>query len=63
MTINIKKENMKDKKTFCKKCRSFLFKSKENGYIEFKSGLDISSNGEQFIIKCSCGDITVVNLK
>lgn len=63
MIFEIEKEKMKNKTTFCKKCRSFLFKSKENGYLEFKANADISSNGKEFVIKCNCGETTVIKLR
>lgn len=60
MKINIKKEKMKNKKNYCKSCHVFLFNTKENGYIEFRDGLGISSNGTEFVVKCKCGHETVI---
>lgn len=51
---------MKNKKNYCKSCHNFLFNTKENGYIEFRDGLGISSNGTEFVVKCKCGHETVV---
>lgn len=63
MKIDIKKDKMKNKRNYCKKCNSFLFESKENGYIEFPSNV-ISSDGENFTLKCKkCGEITIVHFE
>lgn len=61
--LNIKKSTMKDnKKTRCKKCGNFLFATTADGYLNFREGLNISSNGTEFKIKCNCKEITHVKL-
>lgn len=63
MKINIKKDKMKDnKKTRCKKCGNFLFSTTSDGYLHFREGLDISSNGTEFKVKCNCKEIIHINL-
>lgn len=62
MQIEIIKEKMKNKKTRCKKCGNFLFATTDDGYLNFREGLGISSNGKEFKIKCSCGEVTRVKL-
>jgi hypothetical protein len=63
MQIEIKKQKMSNKKTRCNKCRNFLFSTDDSGYLHFREGLSISSNGIEFKIKCSCGEVTKVKLR
>ena len=63
MKISIKKNKMKQKKNYCEHCKNFLFSTKENGYLEFRNGLNISSNGTEFRVKCSCGHVTIISLE
>ncbi|WP_270445760.1 hypothetical protein [Fusobacterium varium] len=51
---------MKDKRNYCKKCNSFIFESKKDGYIEFPNNV-ISSDGQNIALKCKkCGEITII---
>lgn len=60
MKINIKRLKMKDKRNYCKKCNSFIFESKKDGYIEFPNNV-ISSDGQNIALKCKkCGEITII---
>ena len=64
MNIEIKKNNMKEnKKTRCKKCGSFLFSTTSDGYLNFREGLNISSNGTEFKVKCNCKEVIYIKLK
>lgn len=60
--IIVRKSKMKDNKKFCKKCGNFLFATTSDGYLKFREGLDISSNGTEFKIKCNCKEVTHVKL-
>lgn len=51
------------KALYCKKCNTFLVKANKDGWIEFPKKLKISSNGEMFKIKCSCGEETFLKIK
>lgn len=60
MKIIIKKDEIKNKRNFCKKCNSFIFESKKDGYVEFPNNV-VSSDGESITLKCKkCGEITVI---
>lgn len=49
--INLKKNDLKNKRTFCKNCNSFMFETVKDGYINFPHNV-ISSDGECFILQC-----------
>ena len=56
MKITIKKNEMKNKRNFCKSCKSFIFETVKDGYINFPNNV-ISSNGVSITIKCKkCGE-------
>lgn len=56
MRIDIKKAEMKDKRNFCKKCKTFIFETKKDGYINFPNNV-ISSDGMSITLKCKkCGE-------
>lgn len=46
---------------FCK-CGKFLYFIK-NGWITIPKGVKVSSNGQKFIIQCSCGKKTEVRME
>ena len=46
---------------FCK-CGKFLYFIK-NGWITIPKGVKVSSNGQKFIIQCSCGEKTEVRME
>ena len=61
--INIHEPLKSGKALYCKKCNSFLVKSNKDNRLEFPKNLKISSNGEIFKIKCSCGEETLLKIK
>ena len=61
--INIHEPLKSGKALYCKKCNSFLVKSNKDNWLEFPKNLKISSNGEIFKIKCSCGEETFLKIK
>lgn len=62
MTIEIKKDTIKDGKVRCK-CGRFLFKTSKSGYIHFSTGVQMSLDGLEIKVKCTCGKITQVKIK
>ena len=61
--IDIKKTEMKDKRNFCKKCKTFIFETRKDGYINFPSNV-ISSDGMSITLKCKkCGEQITIFFK
>lgn len=60
MKIFIKKTDMKNKRNFCHNCKSFIFETVKDGYINFPSNV-ISSDGESITLKCKkCGEKIII---
>ena len=53
---------MKSKTYVCNKCKKFLAELKQDGYIEIKNSKSISSNGNEFVIRCKCGEIKIIKI-
>ena len=54
---------MKDKRNFCKKCKTFIFETRKDGYINFPSNV-ISSDGMSITLKCKkCGEQITIFFK
>lgn len=61
--IDIKKTEMKDKRNFCKKCKTFIFETKKDGYINFPNNVT-SSDGISITLKCKkCGEQITIFFK
>jgi hypothetical protein len=60
----INRKKMVNKKKYCEECGNFIFKTFENGRVQFRVGTEVLLlSRDEYEVTCKCGHKTVIKFE